>query len=353
MKSVLAVLAGLALATAVQAQSEVPVQPGAEAQSQPITLCVFDVIGASGDVYRLMEDYALQARGVGVEFRLKPFTDEGVALGDFMSGQCDALAATDIRIRRFNQFTGTLSAVGAIPTYGELETVLRTLARPKAAKYMKEGGYEILGILPLGAGYLFLRDRSIDTASELAGKRIATLDYQNDAIHMVDYVNATVVPSDITNFGGKFNNGMVDAAYAPAWAYGALELYKGIGDTGGIVNYPLAQLTLQVVAKDELVSDEKAQALREIAAGLFPKAMAVIRRHEEAIPKSTWMNLPAEDIRDYQEMFRQNRLELRDGVTDSGEPVAQVYDATMLTLLRKVRCQANPGASECTAADRE
>src|SRR5690606_11754085 len=129
--------------------------------------------------------FALEMKGHGIDLKLKPYTDEGVAIGDFNSGQCDVIAATDLRTRPFNRFTGTLSAVGAIPSYDILETVLATLAQPKAAPLMKSGGYEVLGIIPAGAGYLFVNDREIDTAGELAGKRMATLDYQKDAIHMV------------------------------------------------------------------------------------------------------------------------------------------------------------------------
>jgi len=52
-------------------------------------------------------------------------------------------------------------------------------------------------------------------------------------------------------------------------------------------------------------------------------------------------------------MFRQNRIELRDGEDEDGNKVKQVYHGEMLTLLRKVRCKLNPDASECTAPDRE
>jgi len=313
------------------------------------TMCVFDPIGANGDAFNLIKDYALEVRGQGVNFNLKPYTDESVALGDFLSGQCDVLAATDLRTRRFNRFTGTISAVGAIPSYKELKTVLMTLATPKAAKYMTSNGYTVLGILPVGAGYLFVNDRNINTAGKLAGKRIATLEYQKDAIHMVKYVKATVVPSDITNFGSKFNNGQVDACYAPAFAYKAMELYKGIDGKGGVVKYPLAQLTMQLVAKQGTFSPEFAQKSRQILAGLYGQAMDVIKRHEKDIPAKDWIHISKKDIQGYQEMFRQNRIELRDGT--NGAP--RVYSARMLTFLRKVRCKYNPSASECTAADRE
>lgn len=317
------------------------------------TMCVFDVIGANGDSFNLMKDYALQARADGVEIDLRPYTDENVALGDFLSGQCDILAATDLRTRRFNRFTGTISAVGALPTYQELKTVIMALSRPKAAPYMDSNGYEVLGILPLGAGYLFVDDKNINTAGKLAGKKIATLDYQKDAIHMVNFVKASVVPSDITNFASKFNNGMVDACYAPAYAYKALELYKGVDDKGGVVKYPLAQLTMQLIAKDNTFSKDFAQKSREIAAGLYDKAMNVIQTHEKDIPADKWIDISKKDIEGYQEMFRQNRIQLRDGVDSEGHKVAKVYSAKMLHLLWKVRCKYNPGSSECTASDHE
>lgn len=319
------------------------------ATAEPIKMCVFDVIGANGDMYNMVKDYALEMKSHGVEFKLRPYTDEGVAVGDFNSGQCDAVAATDLRTRPFNQFTGSISAVGAIPTYDDLKTTLATLAQPKAASLMKEGNYEVLGIVPAGAGYLFVNDRDIDTAGKLAGKRMATLDYQKDAIHMVNHVKATVVPSDITNFAGKFNNGSVDTAYAPAFAYEALELYKGIGDEGGIVDYPLAQLTIQIIARDDVLDDETAQKSREVAWDMYDQAMDLIERQESAIPEEKWVRIPEDDIEGYQEMFRENRLQLRDG-TDGAD---EVYHPKMMSLLSKIRCASNPGASECTASDRE
>lgn len=319
------------------------------ASAQTVKMCVFDVIGANGDMYNMVKDYALEMKSHGVDFDLKPYTDEGVAVGDFNAGQCDAVAATDLRTRPFNRFAGTVSAVGALPTYDDLKTLLATLAQPKAASLMKQGGYEVLGIVPVGAGYLFVNDRSIDTAGELAGKRMATLDYQEDAIHMVNFVKATVVPSDITNFAGKFNNGSVDTAYAPAFAYEALELYKGLGDKGGIVDYPLAQLTIQIISRDDVLDDKTAQAARQVAWDMYPQAMNLISKQEEAIPEEKWIRIPEKDIQGYQEMFRQNRIEMRDGLNNAPD----VYHPKMLGLLSKIRCSSNPSASECTSENRE
>ena len=166
---------------------------------------------------------------------------------------------------------------------------------------------------------------------------------------MVNHVKATVVPSDITNFAGKFNNGPVDTPYAPAFAYEALELYKGISDGGGIVDYPLAQLTIQVIAREGVLDSETAQKSREVAWGMYGQAMNLIQGQEEAIPEDKWINIPDSDIQGYQEMFRDNRLQLRDGT----EGADKVYLPKMMSLLSKIRGASNPSASECTASDRE
>ena len=327
--------------------------PFAQAQEKEINMCVFDLIGSSGDQYALIEDYALDMREKGIKFNLEPYTDEGVAMSSFAAGDCDALAATDIKLRRYNDFTGTLSAVGAIPSYKHLEMTLSAINKPSASKYMKQGDYEIAGIFPLGAAYLFVVDEEMDSVEDLAGKRIATLNNHPDAEHMVNYVNASVEPSSITDFGGKFNNRSVDAAYAPGWAYEALELYRGVGDDGGVIDYPLGQLTMQIVVRDDALSDEEAQTSREVAFDHFDTALQRVKEYEKDIPEESWVQIPDSDIADYQEMFRQNRIELRDGEDADGNEVPKVYNGELLTLLRKVRCRITPDASECTAPDRE
>ena len=64
---------------------------------------------------------------------------------------------------------------------------------------------------------------------------------------MASQVGASVVGAEIGTFAGMFNNKNVAICYAPALAYEALELYKGMGNSGGVINYPLAQVTFQVL----------------------------------------------------------------------------------------------------------
>ncbi len=102
---------------------------------------------------------------------------------------------------------------------------------------MVQGQYEVAGVIPVGDAYLLVNDRSINTVAKAAGKKIAVLDYDEAQKIMVQQVGAQAVSADVTNFGAKFNNGQVDIIGAPA-AYQTLELHKGLGSKGAIVNYP-------------------------------------------------------------------------------------------------------------------
>ncbi|MDX1457433.1 MAG: putative solute-binding protein, partial [Marinobacter sp.] len=119
--------------------------------------------------------------------------------------------------------------------------------------------------------------------------------------------------------------------------------------TGGIVDYPLAQLTIQIIAKDDVLDDAAAQQSREVAWGMYGQAMDLVTRLEDAIPEEKWIRISDNDIQGYQEMFRENRIQLRDGTGGA----SQVYHPKMMSLLSNIRCASNPGASECTAGNRE
>ena len=81
-----------------------------------LNLCVYDPSGANGDAFQLMKEYRIAALGWGVDFKLKPYTDEKTAAEDFKAGQCDGVVLTGTRVRGFQKFTGTIEAMGAVPS---------------------------------------------------------------------------------------------------------------------------------------------------------------------------------------------------------------------------------------------
>lgn len=302
------------------------------------TLCVWDILGSQGDVFNLMKDYKLAAAKWGANIDLRPYTDEKIASEDFKAGQCDAVVMTGLRGRQFNSFTGSIDSMGSLPTYPMLQKALATIASPAAAKLMVSGSYEVAGLTPMGAAYLFVKDREINTIGKLSGKKIAVLDYDKAQAKMVQQVGAQPVASDVTNFAGKFNNGSVDIIGCPAAGFKPLELHKGLGTRGAIVNFPLLQLTLQIIIRHEKFPEGFGQKSREYVLSQYPRAMSLITGAEAEIDKKYWMQIPTADKDKYMSMLRESRIAL----TNDG-----TYDKRMMSVLRKVRCQVEPSNAEC------
>lgn len=302
------------------------------------SFCVFDPIGEKGPAYQGMLDYKAAALAWGAQLQLQVYTNEAVALADFKAGHCDAVGLTGTRIRPFNKFTATIEALGGLDSYDQMRKLVGMLAHPKASKYMIEGDYEVAGIMPAGAVFVFVRDKAINSVEAAAGKRLATIDYDIASLKVVKHIGATMVPVSIATFAPRFNNGYVDIAYAPAIAYEPFEMYKGMGETGGILRFTLAQMNGQLILKKDRFPAQFAQKSREYAFKNFPKALEHIVAAEKNIPEKYWIDLPVDKREKYKALLRKVRLELKD---------EGAYDPRMLKILFKLRCQADPSHYEC------
>ena len=308
------------------------------AQTEVRQFCIYDPLGANGSIFGMMKDYKTNALEWGVDFNLRAYSDEKVAIDDFKANQCDAVLMTGARARPFNKFAATVEGIGAVPTHTVMRNLINTISTPQASKLMVEGRYEVAGMLPAGPIYLFLRDRNVNTVEALSGKRIATFEYDEPSIKLVNHVGASVVPSNSANFSGRFNNGSVDVAYAPAIAYKPLEMYKGLGDKGGVMRFNLAYLDFQMIVHKDRFDEGFGLQSRQEFASMFDRAMNFIEKDTAEIDDKYWMDLSAENIVKYNEMLRSVRITLRD---------EGVYDGRMLRLLRRLRCAENPTAAEC------
>lgn len=314
-----------------------------------VKVCIFDPIGNSGPAVSYAKDLVLQARRWNVFLDIRAFTDERVAAEDFKAGQCDAVALSTFRAKQFNKFIGSFDAVGALQDYNQVRTAMNTIyTNPKVAPYLIDGPYQVGGIVPIGAVYVMVNDRSINSIEKAAGKKVAVLDFDKSQAKMVERLGAQPVPSDITNFSGKFNNGQVDIIAAPAIVFRPLELYRGLGDKGGIYRMPLVMMSGSVVFRREKFLkeipdlDDKLQKIRNFAVTYLDQAYKLIDSVEKDIPERYWMDLTAEDKDKYFRMMREARLiMMQDGT----------YDPKMLSLLKKVRCKHNPASYECSLKD--
>jgi len=312
---------------------------GATAEPVTRTVCVFDPGGANGDAFNLMKDYQAAAIAWGVKLALKPYIDEKTAAEDFKAQRCHAALLTGVRTRPFNKFSGTIEAVGALRNYEQLGAVIQNLAHPRASSLMRRGDYETVAVFPAGAVYLLVRDRNMKTVGDLAGRRVATMDYDVAAKVMVQTAGASMVVADSGTFASMFNNGGVYACYAPATAFVPLELQKGLGTTGAVIRYPLAQLTMQLVTRATDFPEGFGVKSREWVAKEFRRMLRFIEKADRSIPARYWLDVPRADQDRQDRIFRDVRIRLRDQ--------EKVFDAQALKLLRRVRCQSEAARAEC------
>lgn len=314
------------------------VAPAAHAQ----TFCIWDILGENGDAMNLMKDYVLAAKSWGASITLKSYTNEGIAADDFKAGQCDGLFITGLRSRQFNKFTGSIDSVGSIPSYTHMRDVVDLLANPKLSKRLVSGGYEVAGVIPIGAAYAFVNDRNINNLAKAAGKKVAVFDWDKSQAEMVKIIGAQPVAADITTYGGKFNNGQVDIIFAPIQLYKPMELYKGLGTKGAIARFPVLQITMQVVVRPNKFPEGFGLKSRQYMADQVPRFFGMIRNTEREVDPKHWLHIPLADRDGYEGVMREMRIHL----TKTG-----YYDATMMTLLKRIRCKREPDQAECSLND--
>ncbi|MEY4765221.1 MAG: hypothetical protein RI907_1894 [Pseudomonadota bacterium] len=343
----------LGSASAVVALSAAALSPAHAVQR----VCVYDLLGAAGDLFNMSKDYAVAMQKYGAAIELKGYTDERVATEDFRTGQCDAVIATAFRTRQFNAVTGSIDTLGATTivrdgkidiaaSYDVVRTLIRTFADPSPAvsKLMVDGNYEIGGITPLGAAYPVVNDRKINTVEALAGKRIAAFDYDKAQAAMIQRIGAQPVSADITNFSSKFNNGAVDMIAAPTMAYKPLELYKGIGKNGAIGRFPIMILTYQVVLNRTKFPEGFGEKSRDYWASQFDRSLQLIKQADASIPPATWLELTPENSYKYTLMLRESRIDLA---------MKGMYDKRGLKIVKKIRCKINAADPECATKSEE
>ncbi|MEY1662170.1 putative solute-binding protein [Isoalcanivorax beigongshangi] len=307
-------------------------------QRTSFKICIWDLAGRNGPIFTHAEAERARIMQYGVNLEMVPFTNEGVMVDEFKAGHCDAALMSGMRARLFNTFSGTIDAVGAVPSAEHMKTLLTVAAHPSNAGRMVQGEYVVLGVFPAGGAYIFVNDREINALNKAAGKKVAVLDFDPMQARMVSGIGATPVSTDITRAPGMFNNGVVDVLVVPLLAYELLELYKGLEPNGGIIDLPLAQISLQLIGHRSKFPNEIAQLVREAILERYDDIMEFINKEEARIPKRWMVAIPDQERDGYETMMQDARIELRN---------LGYYHPDMLHLQMRIRCRIEPDRSEC------
>ena len=304
------------------------------------TICVFDPLGASGDNFSLMKDYALAAKNWGADVQLKPYTDEAVAAKDFKEGRCDGTAISGIRTRQFNNFVGSIDAIGAVISDSSARMVYSLMANPKLAPDMLDHGVEVAGMTTLGLSYVMVDDRKINSFYNTIGKRWGVLSYDVAEQLIVNKIGSEPINLELNSIGAEFNNGQVDVVALPLMAFKPLELNHGIGANGAILNFPVTQVSYNVLIHPEKFPQGYGQKSRSWMLGQLDHQFAVVKKAKNEIDPKFWENIPAKLEPGYYKLMRDIRIFVAND---------NVYNKKMMHILKRIRCHENPNDIECSS----
>ena len=308
-----ALFLGMSLNTAYAAESKV-------------MLCIFDPTGQNGYAYGYAKDYVLQAPRFGLHnpIEIKIYTNEALVVTDFKTGRCDAAIMSNLRARQFNSFTGSLDAIGALVSNKDLSSALQVLSSKALAPKMSQGGYEVLGIIPIGAAYMMVDDRRINTISKAKDTKVAVFNLDQSINKLAQKVGAQPVPMNLATIA----TGMVAAD-------GRVK--------GGVIRFRMAQITAAfIVHKNKLPNSEVSQKIREYIYSQIGTAYRFIDNSEKNIDDKYWVNLSPADQQSNLALMRSTRIEM----TAEG-----IYDKEMMHLLKNIRCKTTPTNAECSLND--
>lgn len=304
-----------------------------------IDFCVVDLMGANGDVMALAKDYALAAKQWGVDVNPIVYTNLTAAMRDFDAKKCQGIVADNFSMKKYNNFLGTIGAVGAISDYDVAQRVLAALASDRLINKMKNNKYEVVGYMPYGLTFFHTKDRSINSITDLQNKKLAILEADASQRRMAQKVGMQPISSTLDNIIGRFKANEVDVLPAPLVVYKPLELNKAIGNQGGILNYPLALFTMNfIVASDNDYPKDFGQKSRQWFSRKAPQLIKQVERWDNSVPKNVIYNIPEIDHASYDRLLSQLRKEFIDN---------QIYDNAMINLIRHIRCNQDPKFLEC------
>jgi hypothetical protein len=203
---------------------------------------------------------------------------------------------------------------------------------------MIEGNYEVVTTFPVGSMYAFVKDRRVDSIDGFAGKKLAILNDDPQMKQFADLAGASKVNITLSNFADKFKTGEVDILIMPALAYNTFELYEGLGEKGGIIDYRLYYGMLQTISRRDLFPKDFGFNMRNYMLTRLKEMNKMVKDAEEEIPEKYWIKT-TQFVKDNIDHFSKRvRLSLQDN---------DINNATALKLFWKIRCRLDPSRGEC------
>ena len=304
----------------------------------PRMTCVWDVLGKQGPIYTATVDQSLRMKHYGITMDVTAYTNEQDVVDKLKSGECDTSIMSGVQAKQFNDFTGSIGALGGLPSRKHMKYLLQVLASTYTHKKMQQGDYHIVGVLPIGENYLFTHSEKKPTIKRtFRGKASIVANDASQKALFDAFGMKTIQQKNTAAAAGSYNLADVDVIMAPLVGYNMFNLATGLKH-GSIVDYPLSQMTLQVVSRVDTIPPEVGQFLRE---DLFVKLNMLYREVEKnsrEVPREKMVKFSARE----EKLLDRKIATIRQQITEEGG-----YHKGMMKLQRKIRCKIDKTRQEC------
>jgi hypothetical protein len=304
----------------------------------PRMTCVWDVLGRQGPIYDATIDQSLRMKHYGITMDVEAYTDEQDVVDKLKSGECDTSVMSGAQAKQFNDFTGSIEALGGVPSRKHMKYLLQVLASTHAHTKMQQGNYHIVGVIPIGENYLFTHSVKKPTIKRIFTGKASVVGNDVSQKALFNAFDMKIIQEKNTAAAaGSYNLSDADVVMSPLVGYNMFNLGAGL-KYGSIVDYPMSQMTLQVVSRIDTIPPEVGQFLRE---DMFVKLNMMYREVEKnsrEVPRETMFKLSPREER----ILDTKIASIRDEVTMNGG-----YNKGMMKLQKKIRCKIDKTLQEC------
>ncbi len=306
----------------------------------PRTTCVWDVLGKQGPIYASTIDQALRMKHYGISLKVEAYTNEQDVVDKLKEGHCDTSIMSGAKAKQFNDFTGSIESLGGVPSRRHMKYLLQVLASTHAHKKMVQGNYHVVGVIPIGFNYLFNRTPGQPRLNNLFNAQATAAAVIEDVNHnaLFNAFETQLLPvQNISGAAGAYNLAEADMFMTPLVGFNMFNLGQGL-KRGSIVDYPLSQMTLQVISRLDTIPMEVGQFLRE---DIFVKTNMFYRKVENntrGVPREKMFKLSSRDTAKLEAEI----IDIRQKLTDEG-----VYNVSMMKLQKNIRCKIDKQRDEC------
>lgn len=300
--------------------------------------CVFDPVGPQGDISRRIRDVALHSQRQQQPIQLKVYRNEQQAIDAFNQQRCSGAVMTNFHSRPYNRFIASSSGIGMLPSNRTARNLLQLLNHPYVSKRLSQGGYEVLGFVPVGNAYMVMSNLRVNGIADLKNQRIGVLVDEPAQVALVKSIGAKPTAMDIANPLPHLQRREVDVLPMPIYSLLPYNLKTELGDQARVINFPIAYATMTLIVRAKDYPKNYATPMRQWFVQNANSLAMQATRWDNSLPAYYWEDVSRGEQRSYRTAVDKIRnLYIQNNY----------YDRYFVELSKRLRCLEDAQDRDC------